>query len=68
MKALCIDKAALNAMNIVLHDTLKPKGIFVGSVLVSGVITPGDVKYDPALIAKQYWKMYQERNECEVAY
>ena len=68
LKALCIDKAALNAMNIVLHDTLKPKGIFVGSVLVSGVITPGDVKYDPALIAKQYWKMYQERNEYEVAY
>ena len=47
-------------MNIVLHDALAPKGIFVGSVLVSGVITPGDERYDPALIAKQYWKMYEE--------
>lgn len=68
LKPLCIDKAALNAMNIVLHHALEPKGIFVGSVLVSGVIAPGDEKYDPALIAKEYWKMYTERKEFEVAY
>lgn len=68
LKPLCIDKAALNAMNIVLHHALEPKGIFVGSVLVSGVIAPGDEKYDPALIAKEYWKMYTERNAFEVAY
>ena len=68
LKVLCIDKAALNAMNIVLHQALKPKGIFVGSVLVSGVIAVGDLKYDPAMVAKQYWKMYQERNEYEIAY
>lgn len=68
LKPLCIDKAALNAMNIVLHYDLEPKGIFVGSVLVSGVIAPGDERYDPALIAKQYWKMYEERKDFEVAY
>lgn len=68
LKSLCIDKAALNAMNIVLHDALAPKGIFVGSVLVSGVITPGDERYDPALIAKQYWKMYEERDAFQVLY
>jgi short-subunit dehydrogenase len=68
LKPLCIDKAALNAMNIVLHHALEPRGIFVGSVLVSGVITPGDEKYDPALIAKEYWKMYTERKEFEVTY
>lgn len=65
---LCIDKAALNAMNIVLHYELEEKGIFVGSVLVSGVIVPGDEGYDPALIAKEYWKMYLERKEFEVMY
>ena len=68
LKPLCIDKAALNAMNIVLHYELEPKGIFVGSVLVSGVITPGDEKYDPAMIAKEYWKIYTERKEFEVTY
>ncbi|MCR4783204.1 MAG: SDR family NAD(P)-dependent oxidoreductase [bacterium] len=68
LKPLCIDKAALNAMNIVLHHMLEPRGIFVGSVLVSGVIIKGDFKYDPALIAKEYWKMYTERKEFEVVY
>lgn len=68
LKPLCIDKAAQNAMNIVLHYELEPKGIFVGSVLVSGVVQPGHPKYDPALVAKQFWKMYTERREFEVAY
>lgn len=68
LKPLCIDKAALNAMNIVLHHTLAPMGIFVGSVLVSGVIAPGDVRYDPDLIAQQYWKMYCERSAPELVY
>lgn len=62
LKPLCIDKAALNAMNIVLHHALEPQGIFVGSILVSGVIAPGDEKYDPDLIAKEYWKMYTDMN------
>ncbi|OUO89415.1 3-oxoacyl-ACP reductase [Gordonibacter sp. An230] len=65
---LCIDKAALNALNIMLHDRLAPRGVFVGSVLVSGVVEPGDERYDPALVAKQYWKMYEERDEWQVRY
>lgn len=68
LKPLCVDKAALNAMNIVLHHALEPRGIFVGSILVSGVIAPGDKRYDPVIIAKQYWDMYTERREFEVAY
>lgn len=63
LKPLCIDKAAQNAMNIVLHYDMEPRGIFVGSVLVSGVVAPGDPKYDPALVAKQFWKMYTKRTK-----
>ena len=58
----------MNAMNILLHYELGAKGIFVGSILVSGAIAPGDKRYDPALVAKEYWKMYTERKEFEVAY
>lgn len=68
LKPLCIDKAALHAMNIVLHHALAPKGIFVGSILVSGAIVEGDKRYDPAIIAKEYWTMYTERKEFEVLY
>lgn len=68
LKALCIDKAALNAMNIVLHEELKPRGIFVGSVIVNGAIKKGDSKNDPSLIAKEYWKMYRDRTEYQLLY
>ena len=65
-KPLSIDKAALNAMNIVLHKELEPEGIFVGSVIVHGAIILGDQKNAPDVIAKEYWKMYTERKEFEV--
>lgn len=68
LKPLCIDKAALNAMNIILHHEMKPRGIFVGSILVSSVIDPADKRYAPDVIAKEYWKMYTLRQEYEVAY
>ena len=68
LKPLCIDKAAMNAACIVLHDTLKDKGIFVGSILVSGVIDPQDERYAPKLIAKEYWKMYENKTEYQVQY
>lgn len=55
-------------MNIILHHEMEPRGIFVGSILVSGVIAEGDARYDPAIIAKEYWRMYTERQEYEVAY
>ncbi|MGP0689623.1 SDR family NAD(P)-dependent oxidoreductase [Priestia aryabhattai] len=65
LKPLSIDKAALNAMNIVLHHELKPKDIFVGSIIVKGVIDPA-TDHSPENIAKEYWKMYQERGNFEV--
>ena len=68
LKPLCIDKSAMNAACIVLHDTLKDKGIFVGSILVSGVIDPQDERYAPNLIAKEYWKMYETKSEYQVQY
>ena len=68
LKPLCIDKAAMNAACIVLHDIYKDSGVFVGSIMVSGVIDPKDERYAPALIAKEYWKMYSEKKEYQVAY
>ena len=64
---LSLDKAALRALAFILNHDLKDKGIFVGLVTVTGVITP-NTHFDPKLIAESYWKMYNERNECEVLY
>ena len=64
---LSIDKAALRALACLLHDELKPKGIFVGMVTVCGTIGI-DTYFAPARIAETYWQMYNERNTWEVRY
>jgi short-subunit dehydrogenase len=62
---LSLDKAALRAMTFLLHDDLKPKGIFVGTVTIAGAIA-SDTSLAPELIAEKYWDMYNNRQEREV--
>ena len=64
---LSMDKAALRAMCIALHNKLKKQGVFVGTVTVTDVIAPGK-KCDPALLAEDFWKLYSERKECEIVH
>lgn len=64
---LSLDKAALRAMAHALHEELKAQGIFVGTVTVCGAIG-GDGFFAPSRIAESYWKMYNERGECETVY
>lgn len=62
---LSMDKAALRAMCIALHNKLKEQNVFVGTLTVTDSIIPGG-KCDPALLAEDFWKMYIERGECEL--
>lgn len=50
-----------------MHPVLKEKGIFLGIVTIVGGIKPG-TEFSPEKIAETYWKMYQERSQCEVRY
>ena len=62
---LSMDKAALRAMCLALHNELKKKKVFVGTLTVTEVIAPGS-KCDPVILAEDIWKLYTERNECEI--
>lgn len=64
---LAIDKAALRGLTLAIHNELDPNGIFVGTVMVCGVIG-GNEHFAPANIAEKYWQMYQERKDWEVRY
>ena len=59
-----IDKAALRALAIAMNQELKEQGIYVGVVTIMGNVAPG-THYDPALIAKEYWKLYTDRSDAE---
>ncbi len=62
---LSMDKAALRAMCIALHNKLKEQNVYVGTLTVTDSIVPGG-KCDPVLLAEDFWKMYIERGECEL--
>jgi len=64
---LSIDKAALRAMAIALHDEMKPKGVYVGTITVYGSIGI-DSFFAPARIADKIWEMNKNRDVCEIKY
>jgi len=62
---LSMDKAALRAMVQALSPVLKEKGIYIGTVQVTGTIGSNDF-YAPKTIAEEFWKLYTDRETSEI--
>ena len=64
---IAIASAAKNKLAGLLAHRLKSEGVYVGEVMVFGTIknTPsgGNDSIDPVVIAEEYWRIYQARNE-----
>ena len=64
---LSMDKAALRAMVQALSPVLKEKGIYLGTVQVTGTIGSNDF-YAPKAIAEEFWKLYTEQETSEIVH
>ena len=64
---LSMDKAALRAMVQALTPVLKEKGIYIGTVQVTGVIGSNE-HFAPKTIAEGFWKLYSKRETNEIVY
>ena len=64
---LSMDKAAMRAMVQALAPVLKEKGIYLGTVQVTGVIGSND-HFAPGTIAEEFWKLYTEQETNEIVY
>ena len=64
---LSMDKAALRAMVQALSPVLKEKGIYIGTVQVTGVIGSND-HFAPKTIAEEFWKLYTEQETFEIVH
>ena len=64
---LSMDKAALRAMVQALSPVLKEKGIYLGTVQVTGTIGSNDF-YVPKTIAEEFWKLYTEQETSEIVH
>jgi len=64
---LSMDKAALRAMVLALTPVLKEKGIYIGTVQVTGTIGSNE-HFAPKNIAEEFWKLYSKRETSEIVY
>lgn len=64
---LALDKAALRNLAVAKSAELAERGIFVGTVMVCGVIG-GDEHFAPANIAERFWEMAESRAAVELRY
>lgn len=64
---LSMDKAALRAMVQAMAPVLKEKGIYIGTVQVTGGIG-SNAYYAPATIAEEFWKLYTGRDTVEIVH
>ncbi|MDO4399829.1 MAG: SDR family oxidoreductase [Coriobacteriia bacterium] len=62
-----VGKAALRALAIALNAEVAGDGVFAGVVTIMGNIEPG-TRYDPADIAKAYWRLHEERADVEIIF
>ena len=65
--SMSLDKAALRALAILLHDELKEDGIFAGIVNVKGGVDM-DEYYASDKIAQLFFKLYEEQDSVEITY
>lgn len=68
---LAIGKAAQHKATGLLHQKLAPRGVYVGEVVVLGLVKGtawdnGQAKLDPADIADKFWELYTQRKERTV--
>ncbi|MEQ9301276.1 MAG: SDR family NAD(P)-dependent oxidoreductase [Cyclobacteriaceae bacterium] len=68
--SLSIGKAAIRSYVQQLAHELRFTDIKVGTVTIRGFVTPEDEKYNPAAIAKEFWKLHcdKEKENVEIIY
>lgn len=64
--SLSIGKAGLRNMAQSLHNSLKSKNIYVGTVTVCGFVAEDSPKHSPKIIAELFWKLHTERKDWEI--
>lgn len=64
---LSMDKAALRAMVQALAPSLNEKGIYIGTIQITGRIGSND-HFAPKTIAEKFWELYSKREKNEIVY
>jgi NAD(P)-dependent dehydrogenase (short-subunit alcohol dehydrogenase family) len=63
-----IAAAALRNWVLNLHGALAPKGIYAAHLAISAWIGSGKPEAEASVIAQEYWKLYEARDQAELHY
>jgi short-subunit dehydrogenase len=63
--SIALSMAAARNYAFTLNQTLKPKGVFAGTVCLSLLVKPGDPHGDPNVLGGQFWRLFSERTSPE---
>jgi len=63
LASLGIGKAGIRNLTFSLAQECKPHGIHVATITIGGMVQPG-TKFDPDLIAGEFWRLYQQPKEA----
>jgi NAD(P)-dependent dehydrogenase (short-subunit alcohol dehydrogenase family) len=63
-----IAAAGLRNWVLNLHGALAPKGVYVAYVAIGALIGSGRPEAEASVIAQEYWKLYQARDQAELHY
>ena len=68
MGSISLGKAGIKNLAYQLHPVLPRMGVFLGTVTVSGAISPDSPTHSPAIPGKKFRDLYQPRNLVNVVY
>ena len=63
---LAFCKSSQRKLAGLLHQRLKPDGIMVGTVVISGAAGDGEDATDPTTVAEKYWELHTARKQTEI--
>jgi short-subunit dehydrogenase len=66
--SISLGKAGLRNLAYQLHQALASKGIYVGTLTISGWIKADSKTHAPGMLAEKFWEMNKERQQIEIVY
>ncbi len=68
LSSISLGKAGIRNLAYQLHEVLKEKGIYVGTLTIMGWIQPDSETHSPSILGDKFWELYKNRNDVEVTY
>ncbi|MBD0254116.1 MAG: SDR family NAD(P)-dependent oxidoreductase [Cytophagales bacterium] len=71
LAGLGMSKAALRNLVGAAARSVQGSNVHVATLTINGIISPDDYRYNPALIAEQFWRLFEQPREAfetEVTY